>query len=277
MAPMRQRGWVEGENVTFERRYADGRPERLPAFAAELVGLKVDVIIALLNEAIHAARQATRSIPIVMVGAADPVGVGFVESLSRPGGNVTGVSVQSPEFGGKVLEVLKDAFPGAQRVALLWEPRFPAMTSYIDHAEKTATTLGVTLRSMPIMRPTDIDAALRMLGQWRPDALYVVPSGVIFAREREIVRFANDHAMPAIYTSRTSVEIGGLMSYSASLAEMFQRTAVFVDKILRGARPADLPVEQPTKFELVINLRTARAGQLAVPPAVLLRAEQLIE
>jgi putative tryptophan/tyrosine transport system substrate-binding protein len=269
-------GYVEGHNLAMAYRWAEGRPERLPALAAELVRLPVDVIIALSNYEISAARQATRTIPIVMVAGADPVGAGFIASLARPGGNVTGTAISPPEIAGKLLQLLKELVPHARRVAVIVNPDFPGMAAYAQAFDVGAHGLGVTTQAVPLREGSDFDTAWVHSIRDRPDALYVVVDPVVGMHLDQILQLAARLRVPAIYTARGAVEAGGLMSYGPGFEAMIPRAAVYVDKILKGANPADLPVEQPMKFDLVVNLKTAKALDLTIPPSLLLQADEVI-
>ena len=276
VAGLRERGWVEGRNLAIERRDARGRPERLPALAEELVRLRVELIIASGASAVRAAKNATAATPIVIAGAADPVAFGLVASLAHPGANVTGLS-DSPgrEIEGKRLELLKAVAPTVSRVAMVLDS-----ASRVDPApvQVAARALGLTLLvSRETVSPEEFEANVAALVRDRAEALYA-PETPVNARHRGLlVSLAARHRLPAVYGSREFVEAGGLMAYGVSYADLFHRVAAYVDRILRGARPADLPVEQPTRFELVINARTAKALGLSIPPAVLVRVDQVIE
>jgi putative tryptophan/tyrosine transport system substrate-binding protein len=269
-------GYVEGHNLAMAYRWAEGRPERLPGLAAELVRLPVDVIIAPSNYEILAARQATRTIPIVMVAGADPVGAGFIASLARPGGNVTGTAISPPEIAGKLLELLKELVPQARRVAVIVNPDFPGMAAYAQEFEVGAHGLGVTTQAVLLRERRDFDTAWVDSMRDRPDALYVVVDPLVGGHMDQILQLAARLRVPAIYTARGPVEAGGLMSYGPGFEAMIPRAAVYVDKILKGADPVDLPVERPMKFDLVVNLKTAKALDLAVPPSLLLQADEVI-
>jgi ABC-type uncharacterized transport system substrate-binding protein len=274
---LRELGWVAGQTLVIEYRWAEGHLERLPALAADLVRLPVDVLVAGGNAAIAAAQQATRTIPIVMFDGNDPVGAQFIASLARPGGNITGTVDAGPAMAGKLLEVLTEAVPQARRVAVLYNPTHPGIRDYEQASLVAQQALGVTLQPVEVRQPSDIEPAFQSLLRERPDALYVVGNPVVAIHRQAIVDFAAWHRVPAIYTGRPYVDAGGLMSYGPSLREMAHRTAVFIDKILKGAQPADLPVEQPTKFELVINLKTAQALGLTLPPHLLVLADEVIK
>jgi putative ABC transport system substrate-binding protein len=274
---LRALGWVEGQTIAIEYRWAEGNLERLPALAADLVRLPVDVIVAGGNAAIAAAQQATHTIPIVMFDGNDPVGTGFIASLARPGGNITGTVDAGPEMAGKLLEVLTEAVPHARRVAVVFNPTRPGLRAYAKESTVAERALGVTLQPVEVRQPSDVETALLHLLHDRPDALYVVGDPVVVMHRKAILDFAARHRLPAIYTGRPFVDAGGLMSYGPSIRDMAHRTAVFVDKILKGTKPEDLPVEQPMQFELVINLKTAKALGLTIPPTVLFRADEVIQ
>jgi putative ABC transport system substrate-binding protein len=278
---LRDLGYVEGRNLVIEYRDAEGKVERLPALAAELVALKVDVIVAAAgNHLALAAKQATRTLPIVFAAASDPVAFGLVTSLARPGGNVTGTSVLSAELVGKRLELLTQAVPGVSRVAILWLPGALGERTDKDmlkEADVVARALGVQLQVVEVRHPAEFDRAFSDMTRARAGALTVLPSNMFLREHRRLVDLAAKHRLPAVYTVKEYVDAGGLMAYGPNLADVVRRAATYVDKILKGAKPADLPVEQPTKFELVINLKTAKALGLTIPPSVLGRADQTIE
>jgi len=277
---LRDLGYVEGRNLVIEYRDAEGKFERLPALAAELVALKVDVIVAGPTPAALAAKQATRTIPIVFASGGDPVTDGLVTSLARPGGNVTGLSGLSPELVGKRLEHLKQAVPGVTRVAALWHPGAVGERTEKDMlkgAEAAARALGVRLQFVEARGPEDFDRAFSDMTRARAGALTVLTSPMLFSERRRLVDLAAKHRLPAVYPWREGVDAGGLMSYGTNAADMYRRVATYVDKILKGAKPADLPVEQPTKFELVMNLKTAKALGLTIPQSLLGRADELIQ
>jgi ABC-type uncharacterized transport system substrate-binding protein len=275
-AALRELRWIAGQNIVFEARYAAGQTDRLPALAAELVRLKVDLIVTFLNQETLAAKQATASIPIVMVLGVYPVEAGLVASLARPGGNVTGTTV-APFAASKYLEMLKQAVPRLARVAMLWDPTFPGLQGVFDRAQVEARKQGLTLASIEVQRPEDIQRALARIADERFGGLWVVPVGPIVARMGRVINFATKHGLPTIFPARDFVDAGGLMSYGYNREDLMKRAATFVDKILKGAKPADLPVEQPTKFELVINLKTAKALGLTIPPSLLQRADEVIQ
>ena len=277
---LRDLGYVEGRNVMIEYRDAEGKLERLPVLAAELVALKVDVIVAGPTPATLAAKQATRTIPIVFASGGDPVTDGLVTSLARPGGNVTGLSGLSPELAGKWLEQLKLAVPEVSRVAALWQPGGVGERTEKDMrkgAEVAARALGVRLHFVEARGPEDFDRAFSEMTRARAGALTVLASPMLFSERRRLVDLAAKNRLPAVYPLREYVDAGGLMSYGANAADLDRRVATYVNRILKGTKPGDLPIEQPTKFELIINLRTAKVLGLTLPPSLLQRADQVIE
>jgi ABC-type uncharacterized transport system substrate-binding protein len=274
---LRERGWVEGQNTIIERRYAEGRAERFPDLAAELVRLKVDVIVTVAAPAALAAKQATTTIPIVATAVSNPVGLGLIASLARPGGNVTGLATLFPELAAKRLALLKETLPRVSRVAVFWNGANPGNVLTWKEVQVTARTLGVTLQSREVRGPDDFERAFAAITKERPEALLTLDDPLIFQYQTSIVDFAAKKRLPAMHAWRESVEVGGLMAYSANLPDMQRRAATYVDKILKGAKPADLPVEQPTKFELVINLKIAKALGLTIPQSILLRADEVIQ
>jgi len=277
---LRDLGYAEGHNVAIEYRDADGKLERLPALATELVGLNVEVIVAVSTPQALAARQATSTIPIVFTSVADPVGSGLVSSHARPGGNVTGLASRTQELVSKCLELLKQAIPGVNRVAVLWNPGSRGERTEqntLKEAELAAKSLGVRLQFVEARGPEDLDRAFMEVTKTRADALAVLSSTVLFAERRRLVHLAARARLPAVYPWREAVDAGGLMSYGANIADLFRRAATYVDKILKGAKPGDLPVERPAKFEVVINLRTAKDLGLTIPPSVLARVDEVIQ
>jgi putative tryptophan/tyrosine transport system substrate-binding protein len=274
---LRELGYVEGKNIVVEWRSADGKTDRLPALAAELVRLKVDVIVTTGPTGTRPAKEATSTIPIVMAQDIDPVGTGFVTSLARPGGNITGLSSLVPEISGKQLELLKEILPRLSRVAVLWTSSNPANAQVLKEMESTAGALGLKLQSLDILGAQDIETAFRVAGKGRADAVLVLQNGVATSHRKELAAFAIRSRLPGMFPRLQFVEDGGLMSYGASIADMDRRAATYVDKILKGAKPADLPVEQPTKFELIINLKTAKQIGLTIPPNVLAQADKVIK
>jgi putative ABC transport system substrate-binding protein len=276
---LRDLGYVQDRNVVIEYRDAEGKLEQLPALAAELIALKVDVIVAPVTLAAQAAKQATKTIPIVFTVAADPITDGLVTSLARPGGNVTGLSFFAPELVGKCLEQLKQAVPGVSRVAVLWHPGGQGERTDKDilkKAEVAARTLGVQLQFVEARRLNDFDRAFSDMTKARAGALTVLSSPLLLGERRRLVDLVAKHRLPAVYPRREFVDAGGLMAYGPSGLDLFRRAATYVDKILKGAKPGDLPVEQPTKFELVINLKSAKALGLTIPPPLLGRADEVI-
>ena len=274
---LRELGWVEGKNILWERRYADNHLDRLPELAAELVRLKVDVIMAPGTSAPLAAKRATATIPIVMTGAGDPLESGVVDSLARPGGNVTGVSLMVTELGGKRLELRKELVPHMSRVAVLWNAANPYPAAVFRESQRAGQTLGIDVQSLAVRGPDDFAGAFETAKRQPPDALDVVEDPMTMNFRDQIVDFAAACRLPAIYGFRFFVDAGGLMSYGASFSDTSRLAAGYVDKILRGAQPSDLPVEQPTKFELIVNLKTANALGLELPPMILARVDEAIE
>jgi putative ABC transport system substrate-binding protein len=276
---LRERGYIEGQNIAFEYRYADGKRDRLPGLATQVVRLNLDVIVALGGDLlVRPIKNATKTIAIVMIGQGiDPVGEGLIESLARPGGNVTGLTNLTGELGGKRLELLKDAVPKVARVAVLYEPASPNGVLEVKEVLPVAARgLGLTVRPWEVRGAEGVEQVFAALNKERPDGLYVTGGPPMRANERRIVGFAIKNRLPSLYTRRESVDAGGLMYYGADLADSYRRVAYYVDKILKGAKPADLPVEQPRKFELVINLKTAKQIGLTIPPNVLARADKVI-
>jgi len=277
---LRERGYIEGQNIAIEYRYAEGKVDRFSELAAELVRLKVDVIVVAGGPVwVQAAKNATKTIPIVMMGTGtDPVVAGLVESLARPGGNVTGLTLLSEELGGKRLELFKEAVPKLARVAVLYNPATAGTVREVKEALPVAARpLGLTLRSWELRDADAIEKVFAALKKDPPDGLYV-PSGLLMrANVKRIASFALKSRLPSMYSNRQAVDAGGLMSYGADIADNYRRVAYFVDRILKGAKPADLPVEQPTKFEFIINLKAAKQIGLTIPPNVLARADKVIK
>jgi putative ABC transport system substrate-binding protein len=268
---------VEGKNILIESRYADGNLDRLTALAAELVRLKVEVIVSSGPTPTRFAKQATSTIPIVMAQDSDPIGNGFVVSLARPGGNITGLSTLSPELSGKRLELLKEIVPRLTRVAVLGTSTQPGNAQALKEVELAAAALGIKMQYIDVRIPTDFDSAFRAARKAQADAvLMMVPSGIVNAQRKQMVELPIKSRLPATYQQSEYVEAGGLMSYGVSIDDLNRRAAIYVDKILQGRKPADLPVEQPKKFELVINLKTAKQIGLIIPPNVLARADKVI-
>lgn len=272
---LRELGWIDGQNFVLVPRYAGGRPERLADLAAELVRSRVDLIVSVGTDVVRVARKATDTIPIVMGASEDPVEIGLVASLARPGGNVTGVTFISSEVSGKRLELLKEAVPGISRVAVLWNP------THVDldfrELQVAGRALGVEVHSVEVRSPEELDGAFRAVASGRADALVVVPSRLMNLNAKRIADFALERRLPAVSMWSSFAEAGGLMTYGPNIPAMIRRAATHADKILKGARPGDLPVERPTRFDLVINLKTANALGLTIPQSLLLRADRVIQ
>ena len=275
---LRELGYVEGQNVVIEFRSADGSLERLDDFARELVQLPVDVIVAGSTSGAEASKRATNTIPIVMANVADPVESGFVSSLARPTGNLTGLTTMGPELVGKRLELMREIIPRLRRVAVLWDQDAKHNAAMLDRLKPIAKGSGVEVRSLPVRPPVpELDKALETAKKWHADVLIALDDALIFGNRTQIIALAARQRLPAIYGYREFPDAGGLIAYGPNRYEMYRRAATYVDKILKGARPADIPIEQPTKFELVVNVKTARALSLTIPQSVLLRADQVIE
>jgi putative ABC transport system substrate-binding protein len=274
---LRALGYVEGTNIAIEYRYAEGNPDRLRALAAELVRLKVDVIVTAGPTATRPAKEAISTIPIVMAFDSDPVGNGFVASLAQPGGNITGLSTLAPEISGKQLELLQEIVPRLAHVAVLGNATIAGNAQVLRETETVAQAVRVQLHYIDVPGPQDIETAFREASQARADAVLVLNNPVVTAQRTQAADFAVKSRLPAIYLAREFVEAGGLMSYGVNINDLFRRAATYVDKILKGAKPADLPVEQPMQFELVINLKTAEALGLTIPPMVLFQADEVIK
>ncbi len=274
---LRDLGYVEGQNIVLELRFAQGKPERLAAMAIELAQMKVDLIVIESAQAARAARDASKAIPIVMAVVGDPVGAGLVASLARPGGNITGLSTLSPELSGKRLELLKEVAPQAKRVAVIWNDSNPAAAGNLAETRTAARSMGIDIQSVEVRKASDLDLALEAVAAARPGALLTLTNGMFLANRTRIVEFTARRRLPAIFPDREFAEAGGLMAYGPSLTANFRRAAAYVDKILKGAKSADLPVEQPTKFELVVNLKTAKALGITIPQSLLLRADEVIQ
>ena len=271
-------GYVEGKNILIEFRYAEGKRDRVPSLVAELVQLKVDVLISGDDPAIRAAKQATKTIPIVMVINQDPVATGLVDSLARPGGNITGISRLTRELSGKRLELLTEVVPGMARVGILWDSSSEGSKISFKEYQAAARDLKIQLRSLEVRGPDpDLDGAFQSAVKGRASALVAVGGGLLNGHRKQIANYAIKHRLPSMYDSSLWIEPGGLISYSSNDAESYRRAAWIVDKILKGTKPADIPVEQPTKFELVINLKTAKALNLTIPQSVLFRADKVIK
>jgi putative tryptophan/tyrosine transport system substrate-binding protein len=273
---LRERGYTEGKNILLEYRYAEGKEDRLPELAAELVQLKVDVIVVTADVSAQAAHQVTKTIPIVMT-TGDPVSWGLAENLARPGGNVTGLTVLLADLSGKRLEILRDSFPKMTRVAALWSPREKVSTGVFEETKAAAQGFSLQLQSYEVQSIQDIEKAFDEMAKARPNALVVLLSPLMTLNSKRIVELALKQHLPGVYPTRQFAEEGGLMAYGPLIGDLYRRAATYVDKILKGAKPADLPVEQPTKFELVINLKTAKQLGLTIPQSVLYQADKVIK
>ena len=273
---LRDLGYVEGKNIIIEYRNAEGKIERYSDLVADLVGLKVDVIFTFSTPGALAAKNATKTIPIVFTNVGDPVANGLVASLARPGGNITGLSTLAPELSGKGLELLKETIPKLSRVAVVWNPDNPGKTSSFKETEVAAQALRLQLQSLEVRGPKDVEPAFQAARKERAGALIVLRDVVVSSQIRRILELALKNQMPAIYGDRGFVDAGGLMSYGPNIDDLFRRAATYVDKILKGTKPADLPIERPSKFELVINLKTAKQIGLTIPPNVLARADKVL-
>jgi putative ABC transport system substrate-binding protein len=274
---LRELGYVEGQNITLEVRWAEGRTERIPDLVAELVRFKVDVLVVATTPGALAAKSATRTIPVVFVAVGEAVEGGLVASLARPGGNLTGVTVLNPEISGKRLELLKESLPSISRVAVLTNPGNPIHTILWRETRTAAQALGLQLQPIKVRAPEDFDEACRAATSGRADALLAFDDALTVGYRARLVALAAKYRLPTMYGLREFPDAGGLVSYGANFPDQYRRTATFVDRILKGAKPADLPVEQPTKFELVINLKTAKALGLTIPQSLLLRADEIIQ
>jgi putative tryptophan/tyrosine transport system substrate-binding protein len=274
---LRELGYVEGRNLAIEFRWAGGDPNRLPSLATELVQLKVDAIVAQGTQATAAARRAARTIPVVFAVAGDPVGTGLVSSLARPGANVTGLTDIAPEIAGKRLELLREAVPGITRIAVLWNPANPSAAPQMKDTGAAAHSFGLRVRSLESRDVSQLDGAFTAAVQDQARAVIVLSDGALYGRRVQIAQLATRHRLPCVAWTPEFADSGCLFAYGANVVEMHRRAANIVDRILKGANPADLPVEQPTKFELVVNLKTAKALGLTIPPAMLARADRVIE
>jgi len=273
---MHKLGYRDGTNIVIDYRVAEGREERLVELATELVKLPVDVIVAPGGAAGLAAKKATKTIPIVYMGGGDPIALGLVDSLARPGGNVTGITELAPDLTSKRLEILRETFPNASTVAVLVRGGAPHVSGQLKELQVQAKSLGFQLQIIEVRGPDDFKRSFSAIAKTRPDALIELPNPLFHSNSNRIVELASKNRLPSIFHSKDFVEAGGLMSYGADFADLYRRAAIYVDKILKGAKPADLPVEQPTKFELVINLKTAKQIGLSIPPNVLARADRVI-
>ena len=274
---LRENGYKDGQNIRLEVRYAEGKAERLPFFASELVQAKVDVIVAIPNPSVEAARQATQTIPIVMPIGSDPVAAGFAATLARPGGNITGLSAYSPELNGKRLELLKESVPKLTQVALLVSGNFPGNAIDLKETEVAARSLRIQTHLMEVRTSSDLEPIFKMITKNRIEAITVFPGQpTLFANRKQVVELAQKNRLPAMYPLADYVVAGGLISYGINNLDLFRRAAIYVDKILKGAKPGDLPIEQATKLELIINLKTAKQIGLTIPPNILARADKVI-
>ena len=274
---LRDLGYVEGRTIAIEYRWAEGKPERMREFAEELVRLKVDVIIAPSSVYTGAAKRATSEIPVIFMSHADPIGSGHVASLARPGGNITGLSIMMTETNVKGLELLKEAVPGLARVAVVWDPATPSHRPGLKAVEVAGPALGLRIQPVAVRSATEFDSAFSAIVRERAGGVLVLSTPIFIAGAKRLAELALTHKLPTMFGPRHHVEAGGLMSYSPDRADLYRRGAIYVDKILKGAKPADLPVQQPTRFELVINLKTAKALGLTIPPSFLNRADEVIQ
>ncbi len=275
---LRDAGWIDGRNLVIDRRYAEGRLERLPDLAGDLIQQKVELIVTTVTADTQAAKNAGSDIPVVMVAAGDPVATGLVTSLARPGGHVTGLSQMTPDLSGKRLELLKEIVPAVSTVALLYNPDDPLSVIDWKEAQRSARTLGIkNVHSFEVSKTSDLDKVLNDASALRVEALVMMPAPVLIENLKPVAEFATRHHVPSTFHLREYAEAGGLVSYGVDRADLFRRAANYIDKILKGANPADLPIEQPTKFELVINLKTAKELNIAIPPRVLGMADEVIE
>lgn len=276
-AGLRELGYVENQNVVIEERWSEGRGERLLDLATELVRLKVDVIVTHGVRGIKAAQNATRTIPIVMAASPDPVGTGLIASLARPGGNTTGLTDQVADLGEKEIQIIREVVPRTRRVAILWNESNPGARGTFEQTRNAATKVGLGVATVAVRSQEDLEAAVAQAASGRPDALIVIHDVLTVSHRAQIARLALKHALPSICASSPFVDAGGLVAYAPSLPGLFKRAAIFVDRIFRGAKPDEIPVEQPTTFLLRINLRTAKALGLTIPPGVLARADEVVQ
>ena len=274
---LRELGYIEGQNVAIEYRASEGREDRLPELAAELVRLQIQLIVAWTTPAARAAKNATTTIPIVMIGVGDPVETGLVASLARPSANLTGLTSLSPELSGKRLELLKEVVPSVSRIAIFWNPGNPSNSLQLKEVQAAAQTLTLRIKSLEVTRPDNIERAFATMAREGAGALLVLADSFFLTHRVQLADLAAKNRLPAMYANRQNVEDGGLMSYAPDVPYMWRRLAHYVDKILKGAKPADLPIEQPTKFEFVINLKAAKQIGLTIPPNVLARADKVIK
>ena len=274
---LRELGWIEGESIRIEYRYADGKSERLPALVADLISHKVEVLVVAVTPDAQAAAKATKTIPIVMASAGDPVAAGLIRNLARPGGNITGLSQMSTDLAAKRLELLRDVIPNLSSVGVLWNPRDALSVLTWEEIQVPAKRINIELRSLEVAAVSEFDGALAKATDAKVGAIYVLPAPIFVNNEKRIAEFAINNRLPSVFHLSEFVRLGGLMSYGPDRVELYRRAATYVDKILKGANPGDLPVEQPTKFELVINLKTARILGLVVPATLLASANEVVE
>ena len=274
---MRDYGYIDGQTMRLVVRWGEGKLERMPAIARELVAMKVDVIVASSSPSVLAARDATKIIPIVMPVSSDPVGDGIVQSLAHPGGNITGLSLMAPELGGKRLQLLKEVLKKSQNVVVMWNPSYTGMRARYNEAQKAAPSVGMNLRSLEVRDPREMEAAFDTATKNRPDGLLLLADPLTNSMRARIVEFARENHLPAIYETREFVEAGGLMSYGPNITALTRRAAYYVDRILKGAKPGDLPIEQPSKIELLVNLKTARSLGVTIPNSILQTADQVLQ
>jgi putative ABC transport system substrate-binding protein len=274
---MRELGYIDGKNMRLVVRWGEGKLDRMPAIAQELVKMKVDLIVASSSPSVLAARDATRTIPIVMPLSSDPVGDGIVASLAHPGGNITGLSLMAPELGAKRLQLLKEVLRKSQNVVVLWNPAYTGMRARFNEAKNAAPAVGMTIRSLEVRDLREMETAFDSVTRDRPDGLLLLADPLTSSMRARIVEFARENNLPAIYETREFVEVGGLMSYGPNVSALVRRSAYYVDRILKGAKPGDLPIEQPSKIELLVNLKTARALGVTIPNSILQTADQVIE
>jgi putative ABC transport system substrate-binding protein len=274
---MRDLGYVDGQNMRVVVRWGEGKLERMPAIARELVKMKVDVIVATSSPSVLAARDATKTIPIVMPSSSDPVGDGLVKSLAHPGGNITGLSLMAPELGAKRLQLLKQVLKKSRDVVVLWNPAYTGMRARFKEAQQAAPTVGMSIRSLEVRDPREMEAAFEAVTRARPDGLVLLADPLTNSMRARIVEFARENRLPAIYEIREFVEAGGLMSYGPNISAINRRSAYYVDRILKGANPGDLPIEQPSQIELLVNTRTARELGITIPQSILASADQVIQ
>ena len=274
---LRERGWIDGQNLLIEYRWAEGKFDRLPELATDLVRLKPDLIVAVASQYVEPLKKATSTIPIVFILHADPVGTGHVASLARPGGNITGQAILQTETSVKSLELLKEAVPGLRQVAVLWNPDTPSHGPGLKAVELAAPTLGIQLQALSARNVSELESVFSAIVRERPAALLVLASPLFFAEKQRLAEFTLKHRLPAAFGTREHVEAGGLLSYGVDYAGAFRSVSSYIDKILKGAKPADLPVQQATKIELVVNLKTAKAFGLTLPQSLLIRADEVIQ